>query len=351
MIGILFHGPEIFDTGWGQKILELSGECKPECMLGGTMGRTAVIDHALEGAVEVPGLKPSGCLRELAIRCNRIIIASYAKSQNSGHVFAATIMERAGIGGPTIFLECNSMTLAAWNQPDHELLDLFGAEGFRMVEPYKDGGSIWAGGGDVLRRVRAAEPGDFILLNGIIVGEAVSEDVVIVSRNGQIIDIRGANIKQHGVEHLGEVDLRNIKIDSTRSIRGTEYTPRRVDRESGTGVAFINHSAFDIYEAAKGISGAVAVGDDTSAICADILYRFNIPVLGIVDGDRDALLNSNLASKGSVKLVVKSDDEFGSVVQDKIFNGRNRIEMDFNDVVEWVAQLADDEGLLVDRMM
>ncbi len=49
-IGIVVHGPGIIDTGYALKIIETIdeyGEIKSR--LGGTMGRTAVIDAKLEG--------------------------------------------------------------------------------------------------------------------------------------------------------------------------------------------------------------------------------------------------------------------------------------------------------------
>ncbi len=48
-IGVVVHGPQIVDTGFAEKILGLLenyGDVK--ALLGGTMGRTAVIDARLE---------------------------------------------------------------------------------------------------------------------------------------------------------------------------------------------------------------------------------------------------------------------------------------------------------------
>ena len=64
-IGIVVHGPNIIDSGYALKLINLLeeyGEIKVR--LGGTMGRTAVIDASLENVIDISRkLVPSESLR------------------------------------------------------------------------------------------------------------------------------------------------------------------------------------------------------------------------------------------------------------------------------------------------
>ena len=64
-IGIVVHGPNIIDSGYALKLVELLkdyGEVKAR--LGGTMGRTAVIDASLENVIDITKkLVPSDSLK------------------------------------------------------------------------------------------------------------------------------------------------------------------------------------------------------------------------------------------------------------------------------------------------
>ena len=52
-IGIVVHGPNIIDSGYALKLIELlKGYGDVSVRLGGTMGRTAVIDASLEKVIE-----------------------------------------------------------------------------------------------------------------------------------------------------------------------------------------------------------------------------------------------------------------------------------------------------------
>ena len=53
-IGVVVHGPGIIDSGWAMKIIDyLSNYGNVRCRLGGTMGRTAVIDAGLENIINI----------------------------------------------------------------------------------------------------------------------------------------------------------------------------------------------------------------------------------------------------------------------------------------------------------
>lgn len=55
-------------------------------------------------------------------------------------------------------------------------------------------------------------PGEKILVNGIVIGKALSSEIRIVSENGFIVAIRGGEIKEHGLEKLHYYDNRDPMI-------------------------------------------------------------------------------------------------------------------------------------------
>jgi len=109
-------------------------------------------------------------------------------------------------------------------------------------------------------------------------------------------ELRG-ELKSHGLEKLPRIDLERAIIRSGK-IRRTWARPR-LREQRGDGAAFIDHCAEDAFEAAKGASIVVVVGDDTTAIAADILARLGVPVVGIVDGDLDRLAEETVMLPGS----------------------------------------------------
>ena len=64
-IGVVVHGPNIIDSGYALKLINLIknyGDVKAR--LGGTMGRTAVIDANLENVIDISKkLVPSDSLK------------------------------------------------------------------------------------------------------------------------------------------------------------------------------------------------------------------------------------------------------------------------------------------------
>ena len=92
-IGVVVHGPGIIDSGWAMKIIDyLSNYGNVRCRLGGTMGRTAVIDAGLENIINISmKLLPSESLEIFNTEnVDVIFLLDYGKSQETGHVFGYT---------------------------------------------------------------------------------------------------------------------------------------------------------------------------------------------------------------------------------------------------------------------
>ena len=145
---------------------------------------------------------------------------------------------------------------------------------------------------------------------------------------------------------FGGIDLRTVKLASTPRIRRTEHTPR-IQKVKGCGVVFVDHAGMYVYDLVHDVEGVVTVGDDTTAVVGDILYRFQIPVIGIVDGDADAILQNAHFTPGSVRLTVRDDDRFGLEVFEAVFKNSLQIDASFEEVRDRILQLAEKD--LIER--
>lgn len=343
MIGLLFHGPEVFDSGWAGRIIDAMKTVDViRCVLAGTMGRTAVIDTGLEG-IEFWGKMPGACLCDLASKAHTVLLVNLAKSEDAGLVFGAMVIERAGVDIPVVQIECCGPFFVEWIEgSDPRLIDRLRQMGVPQRKPIQIKPSVWEDQGRLYRRMTTAAPGDFILVDGIMVGQATGTEVVLACKDGHICEIQGAIVKQHGIEKLdrfGGVDLRTVKLASSSSIRRTEHTPR-IRETKGHGVAFVDHAGMYVHDLVHDVEGVVTVGDDTTAVVGDILYRFQIPVIGIVDGDEDVVLKNVHYTPGSVRLTVPEDDVFGLRVFKVVFENKPEIDDSFDKVRDRIVELA-----------
>ena len=89
-IGIVVHGPNIIDSGYALKLIDLlKGYGDVKVRLGGTMGRTAVIDASLENLIDISRkLVPSDSLKIFHDDgVDVIFLLNYGKSDVTGQVF------------------------------------------------------------------------------------------------------------------------------------------------------------------------------------------------------------------------------------------------------------------------
>ncbi len=347
MIGILFHGPEVFDSGWAQKIVQALATTAPlRCFLAGTMGRTAAIDSGLAG-IECPGSQPSQILKEMHHEVDQIVFANCGKSPSSGLLHGAMIAAKVDIGIPLIQIECSAGLLVELNSIRcPQLIEALERRlGLRRHCGVVNPDSIWEENGRVCRRLTTSAAGDFVLADGIVIGRATGEEIVIECLGRRVVGARGITIKKHGLDkldRLGGIDLKSVKLATTRTLRRMGRTPR-IAKRGGTGMAFVDHAAARIFERMRGAEGAVTVGDDTTAIVGDILYRFQMPVIGITDGDGDVILENARITPGSVVFTVRQDDAFGLTVFTEVFQNRSVIEDSFEAVCEHISALAREE--------
>ena len=303
------------------------------------MGRVALIDAGLQDAVEIsPRRRPSQSIRDLDGLCDIIFLLNLAKSRESGLVFGAMVAQAAGEGRPLIQIDCGGRFVCLL-RGEEEAATLAGRLALELGLDLLLSNSVPVIGcrgerGTIRRILSSVFPGELISVNGTVVGRAIESRVEIEAMRGRIIDIKGAALKQHGLDKLGCIDLRRAVIRSG-SIRRTASPSVRDRGESAAGmddhkevvVAFIDHCAEDAFEAAWGAGMAVTVGDDTTAIAGDILSRKGTMVMGIVDGDLDRLGGGMATMPGSIIFRVEPgyDDVVGRLVKARIFQGAERI--------------------------
>jgi hypothetical protein len=350
-IGVVVHGPEVVDSSSALKLISyLKGRGEVHAVLGGTMGRVAVMDASLEGLIDISTRRrPSQAIRDLQAVSDLIALLNQAKSRESGLGFGARIASKIDALKPVVQVDCGGRFVAQLagqsKEFAHSIAEELGLELLALPQRC----SISKDGDDVRRHLTGVLPGEPITINGVVIARATESSVEIRAKRGRIIEARGAQLKQHGLEKLPAIDLEKAIIRSG-SIRRTRARPR-LSGGQGQGAVLIDHCAEEALDAANGASVAVTVGDDTTAIAGDVLARLGIPVIGIVDGDIDRLSRETLMAKGSVLIRVQpeSDDEVGRLVKKEIFSGGDRAPLEGNALAGMIVGIAGDRFLHIEH--
>ncbi|ABR55047.1 conserved hypothetical protein [Methanococcus vannielii SB] len=337
-VGIVVHGPEIIDSGFAERIFEIlrqNTNINLQIKLGGTIGRVAVIDKNLENTIDISEkLFPSDSLKKLENN-DVLIILNYGKSKITGHTFGKIVIERSAVKKPIIQVERpgeEDGTILIWNSEYLEkskdfneisevILILKESLKLNVENCISEGISFFTDGNMSFRRIHGVDANESIMLNGIIIGKALNNELVIVSKNGKIVDIIGGIIKVHGIEKLGHIDLKKavIKTGILRKNPSKNFESPKYDLNSNVGeLIFINHAGEDTLDRIKDkkICAVITVGDDTTTICGDILARFGVKIIGITNGDKDDILKNPAITKGSAIFLIKNhkDDDVGKLI-------------------------------------
>ncbi|MCP8305098.1 MAG: DUF2117 domain-containing protein [archaeon] len=358
-IGVIFHRPEIIDSGWARKILNtLSKFGWVKAKICGTMGTIALIDNYMDSQIVCDFRPTIECLAEMAKELDSVVIAAYSNNALKSHAFCWHLVKKLDSPDiPIIEVEAKNRIVINWCKKSNLSLALAEELGFDQTSPPDFGETMWIEDGIKYRRILAVEKGDFVLINGLVVGRSTSENVILKECEGEVIGGEGVRFKDHGLAKLsekGKIDLFKAKVDTTNLLRRTKFKRRYFEKSFKEDlITFIEHGAMvysgvNIYEEIrKGITGAVTIGDDTTSIAGDILSRFKIPIIGIVDGDRDGLLKNASLDDNSVVLLVKNDDRFGRKIYDEIFKGRKHLNSNFKEVKDKVISLAVSSNQLI----
>lgn len=348
VVGVVIHGPEIVDMGWAEKIFNfLKGTgAKVIAKIGGTMGRTAIIDAKLDDRIDIKlPMRPSRVIDEFEREnVDLIILLNYGKSIETGISLGMEILENARLiqllKVPLIQIERPGEpdgVIIPWTGNADDLVNWLASElNLGILQPPIITKRVEVKEGKIYRTLLGVRPGEKILVNGFVVGRSFSTDVTLVAENGRMIDIMGGQLDRHGVEKIGEVDLPNAIVKTLRVLRRTspgEKASRRIaPKRRGMALVEKAENALDITRHANLV---ISVGDDTTLVAGEILSRFGVPIIGIVDGDADGLL-THITEKAPATEIVKSssprstiirvkpgsDDKAGRLIKDKIFHGK-----------------------------
>jgi hypothetical protein len=343
-IGVVVHGPEIVDSGYAQKFLDfLEDYGTVNARLGGTMGRTAVIDAHLEDRIDISKkLFPSQSVDKFKDeKCDVIFLINYGKSSITGHAFGYKVYHNCHGQPPLIQMERpgeEDGSVVAWREDQTELAeDIANNMGLQMVSPEDIMELLFSEdpcqevSSTLCRKIAGVSPEENIFVNGIVIGKSTSSEVAIVAENGMITQLIGGELKGHGVEKLGPVELEKA-IVKTGLLRKSRVKPRILKSKKSKAnftISYLNHAAEDIYRL-KNADMVVTVGDDTTLVAADILYRFNVPIIGITDGDLDKVVEEGFKAEGSLIVELESgwDDLVGDQIFLELFNREETIEIE-----------------------
>ncbi|WP_462273243.1 DUF2117 family protein [Methanohalophilus sp.] len=334
--GIIIHGPEIIDSGWASKIIQLlSKKAKVHAVAAGTMCKLAVLDSFLEELIDIWSLsKPSEAITELAKECDCVFLLNHGKTIESGTVFGNMVADRVDVEVPLVQVERPGNSdgkVIHRGDVNPDVYWLCRKLGMPLVHSESARqSSIRKNDNIKIRTISAVLPGESIMVNGLVIGYANTEDVELIFEDGLITSINGGQLKKHGVEkltsYIGKIDPETawIKSGNLRRTPVLESMNReRIDvhKHQLCRAVIINHEAERTFELARKADLVISVGDDTTAIAGSILKRLEIPLIGITDGDRDNVLAENEYCEGSTIIQVKSgfDDIVGEKIKDLFF--------------------------------
>ncbi|MFM5882657.1 DUF2117 domain-containing protein [Methanobrevibacter gottschalkii] len=334
-IGIVVHGPNIIDSGYALKLIDLlKNYGNISVRLGGTMGRTAVIDASLENIIDITRkLVPSDSLKIFSDEgVDLIFLLNYGKSNVTGQVFGYKVYNHYADkvtenNVPVIQIERpgeEDGSIIPWNNDLDIVHDLSKKLNLAIVYPnevYEN--HIKQDNANVNQRiVHGVSPDENIMVNSVVIGKTNSDKLTLIARDNHIVDIIGGELKQHGLEKLGEVDL-DSAIVKTGLLRHAKVTPRVIstNKSNDYKITFLDHAGEDVYKF-RDSSLVITVGDDTTLISSDILYRFDIPVIGITDGDLDKVVEDGFKVKNSIIFEVERgfDDVVGRDIKRIMFD-------------------------------
>ncbi|MGZ5562574.1 MAG: DUF2117 domain-containing protein [Halobacteriota archaeon] len=358
-IGLVIHGPELIDSGKITDIVEALYSLGPvSALVGGTMARVAALDRHLPFIDTSQKIHTSEALAKLSDK-EVLVLANCGKTSETGTVFGQIVssrvqrsviqVERPGLVDGRVIL-WRGVDGAKSSNVNYVARHLSHRLSLTLFEKEKNALSVEDAGDVVLRHVHGAKRGEPVLVQGKVVGTVEGEDVSIITRRGSIVEISGVATKAHGIEKIGNIDLRTAYIktgllrpSNDACDRPAVLPPRPLKRGA---VSFVNHCAESTFESVNEKTICViTVGDDTTAICGDILSRAGIPIIGITDGDSDEIYAGACKAEGSIilRLDNTSDDDVGFLLERSSVLDRNDYTLD--DVVDIVTDLLRQSGV------
>ena len=330
-IRLVIHGPELIDSGKIADIVDALRAIGPlRVLAGGTMARVAALDKHLTFVDTSQNIHTSDALNHVLDR-EVLVLANCGKTSETGRVFGQIVSSR--VRRSVIHVERPGLidgSVILWRGADGDTSrdvqyvarNLSDRLSLKLVKKHKRGLSVEQTDEVVTRHIYGARPGEPLLVQGMVVGTVVDEDVAVIVQRGRIVDIAGVAMKAHGLEKIGNIDLSTVYVKTGHLRPSNEVCVQRsmvparpLQRGS---VTFVNHRADETLESVNETTiCAITVGDDTTSICGDILSRAGIPIVGITDGDGDGLYTGACEVEGSrvLRLGNASDDDIGFLLE------------------------------------
>ncbi|OKY78417.1 MAG: hypothetical protein BTN85_0908 [Candidatus Methanohalarchaeum thermophilum] len=328
--------PEIIDKGDAKKLIERLNrfeEIKP--ILTGPIGKISAIDNDITDLVDFVNLRWSKWLSKNSGKYDLIINAGHFNSVKKFKADCRYLLTEVN--------DCNAIgidpgrkiILKPHNKTFEKIINEFKSDEYRIVDISRFQGKTWKKRNITYRRIAAAQKGEYLLLNGNIIGKVTSEDVILKERDGRLIEADGVKLREKDLQKIDEINLKKSKIVTKREINRKDFKANKLDISQDKGVLFVEHNAiktFEVLEDYDSISGAVLVGDDTTILGGTIFSRLSIPIIGIRDNDPDNFFKNESYHNGSTILFTREDDEFGKHIFKKIFEGKKYIKRNFYEV-------------------
>ena len=325
--GVVIHGPEAVDTGLALRLISILARTgRVKAVMSGYTGVAAVVDAGLEKRIDISQRRrPSVTILEMDEEVDVLVLVNSAKTRESALRFGSIVFSRVEgrIGGPLI--QVDDGIIVDWTGKSRDFSELL-AEELKcevITSPtarWEQPESGWRGLGGVI-------PGENVWVNGVVVGRATTGSVFISKDGSGHLIAKGMDLKPTGVKRLGRFDVQKAHIRSG-SVRRTEPPKTRyLTSEGKGGVYLVDHNAESaVYDCREAVL-VITVGDDTSRIAGNLLFRFGVPVVAITDGDEDGICAESMLFPGSITIRVRpgTDDTVGAEVRSKLFNGENRI--------------------------
>lgn len=306
---MVVHGPEVFDAGDVGWLIDLLSP--REVLVAGVMARTAARESGLP--VTCTDERPSVVLNALP---GRVFLVNRGKTPESGRIFGEIIASRLEEERGLIHVEASSRTVYSWNCADDALAQEIAEKTAFTLTPAESTGDPHDG---ETREIRGCIPGEAVFVNGIVIGTATDETVVLSTRGGSLRAISGLDPKPHGFEKLLRTGIPDLKAAWCKSgmIRSAPPRPGMVRASRAGRIAVIDHCGHTLYQEIEDeeVCGVLAIGDDTTAVCGHICSHAGIPVFGVVDGDGDGIVEPGFAPGSVVVRVTHGrDDDVGREV-------------------------------------
>lgn len=335
--GIVIHGPEPIDRGLASQVIGLlsnSGEITT--CVGGATGIVAAIDAGLEGIIDISRVElPSEALKRLDTESDLLVLVNYCKQEETGIAFGRAVASRAKVSKPLI--QVDNDFVISWNIEGSDFARWISEKlSKRLMSPTKTEQME-----SKVRRISGVIKGENVWVNGVVVGKAASDVVELFEDADGKIQFSGVEVKEHVLSRLKITDL-NKAIVRSGTIRRTQKVPRIKPTKKKRIACLIDHDAEKLAHKFKEASAVVTVGDDTTKTAGSILSRYDVPVIGITDGDEDGIFTEKNFATGSVVFTLEggTDDLAGKLIRERIFKDAKEVPLtDLTDLESKIREL------------